>query len=379
MSNQTDKLIRRNFDVSFNELLDMYREKELVIRPDFQRLFRWSIKQQSMFIESLLLDMPVPPIYVDEQSDSTYVLVDGLQRISSYLHFRGALDQLQDVVDDSLQILSEDNEYFEDSEDEYFYADINPGGFTLDGCEILTELNGKTYEDLSVTERLQLKRNFIRVEVLTKENPSEMKYHMFKRLNSGGLILSKQELRNSNIRMINEDFINLINKLSEDENFVNLTKYMRKSEIQEMKRQENVLRFFFYKDALSKENARIKLRFDEELTKYLEDVSLGTVDFDYEKEERLFLELVSYLNEQFGPELFARYSQATGRNTNTFVIANYDGFMQYFANHNGVGTISLDDINNIKVNERYLSYRTGGIDNVRSRVGVITGLVGDND
>ena len=85
------KLHRRNFDISFNELYDMYLDGELIIQPEFQRLFRWSEKQQSLFIESLILDMPIPPIYVDEQQDGSYVLVDGLQRISTYLNFRGVI------------------------------------------------------------------------------------------------------------------------------------------------------------------------------------------------------------------------------------------------------------------------------------------------
>src|SRR6185312_10699840 len=79
-------------DLSFNELVDMYKSKELNISPEFQRLFQWSEGARSRFVESLLLEMPVPPIYVIEQEDGKYVLIDGLQRISSYLHMRGELE-----------------------------------------------------------------------------------------------------------------------------------------------------------------------------------------------------------------------------------------------------------------------------------------------
>jgi hypothetical protein len=78
-------------DLSFNELLDMHEAKELNIAPDYQRLFRWTEGQRSRFIESLLLEMPVPPIFVIEEGEGTYQLIDGLQRISSYLHLRGKL------------------------------------------------------------------------------------------------------------------------------------------------------------------------------------------------------------------------------------------------------------------------------------------------
>lgn len=73
-------------DISFNELLDMAENKELNIAPDYQRLFRWTEGQRSRFIESLLLEMPVPPIFVIEEEDGKYQLIDGLQRFSSDLH-----------------------------------------------------------------------------------------------------------------------------------------------------------------------------------------------------------------------------------------------------------------------------------------------------
>jgi hypothetical protein len=60
-------------DISFNELLDMYKNKELNIAPDFQRLFQWSPGQRSRFIESLLLEMPVPPIFMIEEDEGRYV------------------------------------------------------------------------------------------------------------------------------------------------------------------------------------------------------------------------------------------------------------------------------------------------------------------
>lgn len=79
----------KSLDVSLNELYDMYLNEELQIAPDYQRLFRWGEEKQSRFIESLILEMPVSPIYVVELEHGIYELIDGLQRISSYFHFRG--------------------------------------------------------------------------------------------------------------------------------------------------------------------------------------------------------------------------------------------------------------------------------------------------
>lgn len=362
------RLQRRNFDISFNELYDMYREKELIIQPEFQRLFRWSEKQQSLFIESLLLDMPIPPIYVDEREDGSYVLVDGLQRISSYLNFRGV--QLETSNNLEVQVNEENSDeqlsYVEDLE----IMQNVPPSFKLKGCEIRKELNGKSYNDLSIIERRNLKRVFIRVEVLTKNNNNSVKYHMFKRLNSGGELLSDQELRNSNIRMIDKTFINFINSLADNKNYLNLTQNMTQKDKYQMKRSENVLRYFLFKNKFLDESyTKDSFRLSEELTKFLEEVTEGVIDFNYEGEQQQFENLVQYLDENFGPDIFGGINKTSDKVTKSFVQYNYDGFMLYFSSEsNQNNAINLDDISNIKKRENYLQFRTGGIDNVKSRI-----------
>lgn len=164
----------RALDVSFNELFDMYQSKELIISPEYQRLFRWPESKQSQFIESLILELPIPPVYVIEIEDGIYELIDGLQRISSYFHFRGIHPN-------------------------------DPGVrrvLTLQGCDVLPELNGTTYEHLPQSIQIKLKRHFIRMEVLRRETDPQLRYHMFKRLNTGGELLSPQEIRNCTIRLL---------------------------------------------------------------------------------------------------------------------------------------------------------------------------------
>lgn len=86
----TDRL-----DMSFGEIISMYERNEIIINPDFQRLFRWDNEQQTRFIESLLLGIPIPPIFVAEisQGDDSgkWELVDGLQRVSTVLSFSESL------------------------------------------------------------------------------------------------------------------------------------------------------------------------------------------------------------------------------------------------------------------------------------------------
>jgi uncharacterized protein with ParB-like and HNH nuclease domain len=69
VQNQIKKVQTSSLDLSFNELMDMYEQTELIINPDYQRTFRWSEGKESRFIESLVLGMPIPPIFVIEQDE----------------------------------------------------------------------------------------------------------------------------------------------------------------------------------------------------------------------------------------------------------------------------------------------------------------------
>ena len=87
----TDRL-----DMSFGEIMNMYDRDEIIIDPDFQRLFRWDDYQKTRFIESLIIGIPVPPIFVAEDENGRWELVDGLQRISTVLSFFSLLKNLQE-------------------------------------------------------------------------------------------------------------------------------------------------------------------------------------------------------------------------------------------------------------------------------------------
>lgn len=90
---ERDRLSTDRMDISFGELINLYKNKELIIRPEYQRLFRWSSKQKTALIESILLSIPIPPIFVAEDKNGVWELVDGLQRVATFLSFFGELDQ----------------------------------------------------------------------------------------------------------------------------------------------------------------------------------------------------------------------------------------------------------------------------------------------
>jgi uncharacterized protein with ParB-like and HNH nuclease domain len=90
--NSAQRLVKTDaYQMSLGEIVSMYEAKEIIIHPEFQRLFRWNASQKSKLFESLLLGIPLPPIFVFEKEDGKWELIDGLQRLSTILEFMGVL------------------------------------------------------------------------------------------------------------------------------------------------------------------------------------------------------------------------------------------------------------------------------------------------
>ena len=257
--------ITGSIDISFGEIASIYPD-ELEIKPVYQRLFRWTETQQSQFIESLILELPIPQIFVIETESRKYELIDGLQRISSFLHFMGILDKGRYEEGDKL---------------------------VLQNCDIVKELNGLTFDNLSPALRIKVKRSYVRMQIIKKESPKRLKYDMFKRLNTGGSLLSAQEIRNSTIRLLDEDFIDFIQSLKNNSDFKECISYIMDEQINEQFDDELVLRFFTLKNAnLSKSQGTLA----DFMTQYAENIADKVEGFDFEKEKECFEKTFKLLN-----------------------------------------------------------------------------------
>lgn len=274
----------RAVDVSFNELFDMHQSKELIIDPDYQRLFRWSLGKRSQFIESLILELPVPPIYVIEIEDGIYELIDGLQRVSSYFHFRGFLP-------------SKDSGETDD-------ADTS---LVLSECDVLPELNGKKYGDLPQSLQIKLKRHFIRMEVLRRESDKRLRYHMFKRLNTGGEILSPQEVRNCTIRLLDNTFNSFLKELAIQPDYKLCMASLSDEKKEQMYLEEYALRFY----ALKNNGDKYSKEVGDFLTEYMESIADPDKQFvfDYDQERSLFDKTFSFLASTLGSSAFSGVSR----------------------------------------------------------------------
>lgn len=267
-------------DVSLNELADMYENGELLITPEYQRLFRWSEEKQSQFIESLILEMPVPPIFTIELEESKWELIDGLQRLSTYLHFRGLLE-----ASDRSNPIRKGEE------------------LRLVGCDIVKELNGLKFVDLPSAIQIRLKRAFLHVELVRRESDPRFRYYMFKRLNTGGEKLSEQEVRNCTIRLLGDEFNRYLIELSHDEGFKIATTALSETDKETMVDVELVLRYFAFKNNLS----NYKHGIAEFLTDYMEGVTEKRIEFDYLSEKTLFVRTFDLLSEALGENTCQRW------------------------------------------------------------------------
>ncbi|WP_114389834.1 DUF262 domain-containing protein [Notoacmeibacter marinus] len=198
---QAQRLVRTDaYQMSIGEIVAMYEEKEITIDPEFQRLFRWEIGQKSKLIESLLLGIPIPSIFVFEKDNGTWELIDGLQRISTILEFMGKLRE-----EDSLRPPSvlEATKYLPSLHNAVW--------------EISDEVGIPHAEQSAIDKSLQLaiRRSRIAVEILKRPSDDQTKYDLFQRLNAGGTQANAQELRNCVVLMINSDYFRKVKNAAE--------------------------------------------------------------------------------------------------------------------------------------------------------------------
>jgi uncharacterized protein with ParB-like and HNH nuclease domain len=133
---------------------------QLITNPEFQRNLVWKPEQKSKFIESVLLNIPLPPLYVNQNIEGQYVIVDGLQRTTTLAEF------------------------------------ILMDGFKLSGLDVLKSLNGCTFSKLSGELQTRIEDRKMLVYVIRPSVPLAMVYDIFYRINTGGTQLTRQEIRN---------------------------------------------------------------------------------------------------------------------------------------------------------------------------------------
>ncbi|WP_188064236.1 DUF262 domain-containing protein [Sphingobium sp. KCTC 72723] len=272
------EIVSDGYDMSIGEVMNLYRDNELKIDPAFQRLFRWDETRKTRFIESLLLGIPIPPIFVFQDEKGVWELIDGLQRLSTVFQFTGILK-----------------------------GDAN--GLTLEGTQFLPSLSGKRWEDsdrgigdgIGSLQQLQIKRARVRVEILKMESDAKAKYELFQRLNTGGAGLTEQEVRNCIAVMVNKQLFDLLIRLSNNFDFVTTTA-QTETAIEAQAGVELALRFLAFRNVAYERGLDVH----EYLTNALLTMA-SDEGFDEIVEESDFTKTFDYLNAALGDSAFRRW------------------------------------------------------------------------
>lgn len=293
------RLTADRMDISFGELLNMYRDGELIIRPEYQRLYRWNNAQKTALIESLLLSIPIPPIFVAENEDGVWEIIDGLQRVSTFLSFFG---ELKTDLTSLTPIKNEDDENLE-----------NINKWELESGSILDSLYGFTVDTLPISFKINLKRAVCRVEILRGQSKNEMKYELFKRLNSGGSKLTPQEIRNAIYRGIDSRLNELLLELSNNLIFNSMINLSDRKK-QELYNQELILKFMAFYNNID----NINLNTEQYLNQFMEN-TVQNIDYDYNEMKDLFIETLSLIQNFVDEPTKVFYSKE-----NRFVATYFD-------------------------------------------------------
>jgi len=317
IENTKNSLQTERLDMSFGEIMNIYEDGELIINPEFQRLFRWSVEQQTRFIESLVLGIPIPPIFVAEDDNGKWELVDGLQRVSTVLSFFGLLKH---APEKNKWIMTE--------------GDLvkNLEGYNFDTCPFKLIIN--------------IKRTVCRVEIIKWNSSMDLRYELFNRLNTGGTPLTEQEIRNCIFRGTSKRFNEYLSELSKMPDFIELVS-ITKVKVEQMYLEELVLRFtslvFNWDD--------VNESLSNYMTKFME-TAVENPKFDYEKFKNLFVRTIHLLS-VFGKEVFL--ASNSGFSTSLFegiTIGVANNIDYYEKNIDILG----DKISEIKIDSEFGKY-----------------------
>ncbi len=276
IENKRTEFKNENYPMSIGELANLYKSGEIVINPDFQRFFRWSSLQKTRLVESILLRIPIPSIFIFQRDDGIWEVVDGLQRVSTILQFMG-------ILKDKDALILQKTKYLPSLED---FKWENP--------------QNHNYE-IPDSIKFQFKRSKLNLSIIIGDTGSNAKFEVFQRLNTGGSYASDQEVRNSMMIMVNKPTYQWFIDIANNENFrqtLSLTDRL----YEEQYNVELALRFVSLFNYEYSPKDDVKDFLDETTEKILLDK-----DFDYAKIKEKFIKTFTILNTILNDKSFKRY------------------------------------------------------------------------
>ncbi|MFG2614451.1 DUF262 domain-containing protein [Streptomyces anulatus] len=279
------ELMTYAFDFNAQTLTSLVRDGQLDLAPGYQRRVRWDDRRRSKLIESFLLNIPVPSIYLSEDEAGMYSVIDGMHRIAALVDF------------------------FEDK-------------YKLSGLDVFYEANDHKFSDLDIgIQRALATRAIMRATVISHLSDPVMKYDLFQRLNTGGVPLNAQEVRNSTF---SGPYNDLLIELAESADFrsaLTLTRTSYPPIWRAMKDVELVLRYFTLRDSWRDFRGSMMYALNRHMSEH------AHVDDAVLMENRAdFLTTLQKSITAFGPDLFRRQNRS-GRPSPRIVVSIFDAQM----------------------------------------------------
>lgn len=289
------------YSMSVGELMSMYKDGEMDIHPEFQRFYRWKDTQKSRLIESLLLGIPIPSIFVAQRPDGVWDVVDGLQRLSTIFELTGILKNEEDEI-------------------------VPP--LVLKGTKYLPSLEGKRWEDdehpensLDSAQRMIVKRAKLDIKIILRESDPMSQLELFQRLNTGGSQLSDQEVRNATLIMVNRAFYRWLRELAKNEDFSKCIA-LTERQIEEQFDLELIVRFLVLRQIAAQDVKKIA-----DVGEFLTDRIIALAQdpsFDQKAEEEAFAFTFAQLNASLEDNSFRRYDPKKRRFLGPFLLSGFE-------------------------------------------------------
>lgn len=306
--------------MSISELSNLYKEGVLEIRPEFQRLFRWDQEQKSRLVESILLGIPLPSLFVSQAESGKWELVDGLQRVSTILELQGVLQAATGKLKPAL---------------------------ILSGTKFLPSLEGYSWtgerpdRELADAQKLDIRLARLDLKVIKRSSDPKAKFDLFQRLNSFGSALTAQEIRSAMIAGTNSDCLSWLTRLADYEAFkacVGLADRL----IDEQYDLELVLRFLMLHNR-SVEGGRGGL---SDFSTRLNDWSIGlaSAEADWPRLEEVFTTTFEVLATDGGEDLFRKWDSAKSRFRGGFSNTAYEVIAMGLGYHIAFGSSWRADV-----------------------------------
>ena len=260
LERQRRKVDFDTYDVIVQQLITMIESGAINVAPAYQRQFRWDKTRRSHLIESVLLGVPVPSLFMAANKDGTWELVDGVQRLSTIVQFAGTQEARAKL-------------------------DLQKP-LTLDHLGKLSQFNKVAFDDLPESLKLQFRHRPLKVITLSDKSDLVVRFDLFERLNTGGVTLTNQEIRACIYR---GEFAAFLDRMARTQNFVETVKLTQAQE-HDGTRAECVLRFFAFLYGYQK--------FRHSVVEFLNDyMEKASKKFDYAANEQLFEETFECLSQ----------------------------------------------------------------------------------